>query len=138
MATRPASHHTLYQVSTATALAQGLLPFSLFFRGHFDSDVNVRGSAPVASNLSVVETPRWLGTFALACLLVGLALALLADSGWARALGIVSLCVRSIHLLPRRHGRRVMLEAIVAPKKKHGTNMHVLFVSREGRPMFEK
>ena len=31
-----------------------------------------------------------------------------------------------------------MLETIVTPKKKHGNNMHVLFVSREGRPMFEK
>jgi cytochrome d ubiquinol oxidase subunit II len=68
-----------------------VLLFGLFLRGRLDA-----GAAPDAPTFDVRpsagrRSPRLLGAFGLACLLVGTGLMVLSDSGWAHAVGIVCL-----------------------------------------------
>jgi len=92
-----ADRSTLIAVVISVALgAIALVPslillFSLFLGGYLDSGGGMRAPVLVVSNAGVTKQPRSLGAFALACLLVGVALTVLADSGWAHALGITSL-----------------------------------------------
>jgi cytochrome d ubiquinol oxidase subunit II len=65
--------------------------FSLFLRGRLDAEVTLRAPALVASGAAVTSRPRWPRAFALACLLVGGGLVVLADAGWAHALGVTML-----------------------------------------------
>lgn len=65
--------------------------FSLFLRGRLDAEVTLRPPALVASGAAVASQSRWLRAFALACLLVGGGLVVLADAGWAHALGVTML-----------------------------------------------
>jgi cytochrome bd ubiquinol oxidase subunit II len=76
----------------ATILVPALmLLFGLFLRGRLDSGVSTRAPALVMSGAAAPNRPRWLGAFALTCLLVGTGLTVVADAGWAHALGVTTL-----------------------------------------------
>ena len=76
----------------ATVLVPSLiLLFSLFLRGRLDAGAVAAPSIDVSGTKLRVGTPR-LGQFALACLVVGAALTIFADSGRAHAVGVTCLC----------------------------------------------
>jgi len=78
----------------ATILVPSLiLLFSLFVRGRLDTGVG--GGPPildVPSTATDLRRPQLVAAFLLACLSVGAPLTTLAQSGWARAVGIACLC----------------------------------------------
>jgi cytochrome d ubiquinol oxidase subunit II len=67
-----------------------VLLFSLFLRGRLDAGSGA-AAAPDATRAERGVPYRWLGRFAVACLVVGAPLTLLAQSGWAFGAGIVCL-----------------------------------------------
>jgi cytochrome d ubiquinol oxidase subunit II len=78
----------------AVVLAPSLmLLFGLFLHGRLDT--GTPAGAPAALDVPVPATehrPRLVGAFAVACLLAGVGLTVLADPGWVLAVGIVCLC----------------------------------------------
>jgi cytochrome bd ubiquinol oxidase subunit II len=67
-----------------------ILLFGLFLRGRLDAGP-VPGAPAVDARAAAAPRPLLLGAFALACLLVGVGLMVLSDSGWAHAVGIACL-----------------------------------------------
>ena len=67
-----------------------LLLFSLFLRGHLDAHAE-GASVPEGTGVQTSARPRPLGGFAVACLLVGTSLMVLADASWARVLAATCL-----------------------------------------------
>ena len=93
-----ASRSTLIAVVIAVAVGAVvlvpslLLLFGLFLRGRLDAGVESPAPAVDVQAATGGHRPRLVGAFALACLLVGAGLMILADAGWAHAVGIACLC----------------------------------------------
>jgi cytochrome d ubiquinol oxidase subunit II len=69
-----------------------VLLFGLFLRGRLDAGAGAGAPPLVGPRPAATDRPpRRLGPFAVACLLAGTGLTVLADSGWARAVGIAGL-----------------------------------------------
>ncbi|PYM78073.1 MAG: cytochrome D ubiquinol oxidase subunit II [Candidatus Rokuibacteriota bacterium] len=91
-----AGRATLIAVVIATVVgATILIPslallFSLFLRGHLDAHV-VEAHVLDGPGADAIDRTRLLGALALASLFVGAGLMVLADSGWAHAVGITGL-----------------------------------------------
>ena len=68
-----------------------VLLFALFLRGYLDTETRADSSVLEVPGTGVEDRPRFLGPFAIGCLLVGVALMVLTDSGWAHAVGVLCL-----------------------------------------------
>ncbi|HYT09356.1 MAG TPA: cytochrome d ubiquinol oxidase subunit II [Mycobacteriales bacterium] len=92
-----AGRSTLIAVTVAVAVgAVVLVPslillFGLFLRGRLDAGTAPGGPVLDLPSGTDMRSPRLVGAFALACLLVGTGLMVLSDSGWAHAVGIACL-----------------------------------------------
>ena len=73
-----------------------ILLFSLFLRGRLDAHAGGGAPALELPRAAPSDPPRRLGPFAAACLLVGAALMVLADSGWAHAVAVIGLCAFAV------------------------------------------
>ncbi len=84
-------------VGAAILVPSLVLLFGLFLRGRLDSGVVV-SDAPVLDvpGIDATDRTRLLGGFALACLLVGASLTVLADSGWTHVVGVTCLCAFAV------------------------------------------
>jgi cytochrome bd ubiquinol oxidase subunit II len=73
-----------------------ILLFSLFLRGRLDAQVGAGAPALEVPRAALADPPRRLGPLAAACLLVGAVSMVLADSGWAHAVGVIGLCAFAV------------------------------------------
>jgi len=69
-----------------------MLLFGLFLHGRLDAAADGGAPALDGPRATASTRPRRLGPFAAACFVLGAALLVLSDSGWAHAAGIVGLC----------------------------------------------